>query len=37
MFKEIKILTRDRNELIDITEKVEKVVNESGINTGICV
>jgi len=37
MFKEIKILTRERTELIDITAKVEDVVNKSGINTGICL
>jgi secondary thiamine-phosphate synthase enzyme len=37
MFKEIKISTTKRNELINITQEVEKVVNESGINTGICV
>ena len=37
MFKEIKILTRERNELIDITQEVEKVVNISGANSGICV
>jgi len=37
MFKEISIETKKRNELIDITAKVEDVVNNSGINTGICL
>ena len=37
MFKELKIDSTKRNELIDITVKVEDVVNKSGINTGICL
>ena len=37
MFKEIKIETTKRNELIDITSQVEEIVNSSGINTGICL
>jgi secondary thiamine-phosphate synthase enzyme len=37
MFKELKIESKKRNELISITAKVENVVNNSGINTGICV
>jgi secondary thiamine-phosphate synthase enzyme len=37
MFKELKILTKEKNELINITAKVEDVVNKSGINTGICL
>ncbi len=37
MFKEIKIETTKRNELIDITSKVEEVVVASGFQTGICV
>jgi len=37
MFKELKILTKERNELINITDNVEDVVNKSGINTGICL
>lgn len=37
MFKEINLSTNKKNELIDITSKVELTVNLSGINTGICV
>ena len=37
MFKEIKLETSKRNELIDITSQVEEIVNSSGINTGICL
>jgi len=37
MFKEINILTRERNELVDITSKVQEVVIASGFETGICV
>lgn len=35
--REIEIKTKTRNELIDITPQVEKVVEESGIAEGICV
>jgi secondary thiamine-phosphate synthase enzyme len=37
MFKEIKISTSKKNEMIDITSSVEKVVNASGSDSGICV
>ena len=33
----IEIKTRARNELVDITQQVEKVVEEAGIAEGICV
>ena len=35
--REIEVKTKARNELIDITSQVEKVVEESGIAEGICV
>ncbi|OGP84440.1 MAG: hypothetical protein A2Z08_08705 [Deltaproteobacteria bacterium RBG_16_54_11] len=35
--RDIQVKTRARNELIDITPQVEKVVEESGIAEGICV
>ena len=35
--REIQVKTKARNELIDITPQVEKVVEESGIAEGICV
>ena len=35
--QEIQVKTKARNELIDITPQVEKVVEESGIAEGICV
>jgi secondary thiamine-phosphate synthase enzyme len=35
--KEIEIRTKARNELVDITQQVEKVVQKSGIAEGICV
>jgi secondary thiamine-phosphate synthase enzyme len=34
---EIQVKTRARNELVDITGQVEKVVGESGVAEGICV
>jgi len=37
MFKEIKVSTTKRNELIDITSQVQEVVIASGFETGICV
>lgn len=37
MLKVLNLRTSRRNELIDITEEVRKVVRESGINSGICV
>jgi secondary thiamine-phosphate synthase enzyme len=35
--KEIQVKTRARNELVDITPQVERVVEESGVAEGICV
>ena len=35
--REIQVKTKTRNELIDITQQVEKVVEEAGIAEGICV
>ena len=37
MFKQIELKTTKRNELVDITSKVEAVANASGIYAGICV
>ena len=34
---EIQVKTKARNELVDITGQVEKVVEESGVAEGICV
>jgi secondary thiamine-phosphate synthase enzyme len=35
--KEIQVKTKARNELVDITPQVEKVVEASGVTEGICV
>jgi secondary thiamine-phosphate synthase enzyme len=35
--QEIQVKTTTRNELVDITPQVEKVVEESGVTEGICV
>lgn len=35
--KEIQVKTKTRNDLVDITTQVEKVVEESGVSEGICV
>ena len=35
--KEIQVKTTTRNELVDITLSVERVVEESGVSEGICV
>jgi secondary thiamine-phosphate synthase enzyme len=35
--QEIQVKTKARNELVDITPQVEKVVKESGVVEGICV
>ncbi len=35
--RKMEIKTRARNELVDITQQVEKVVEEAGIAEGICV
>ncbi len=35
--QEIQVKTTTRNELVDITPQVEKVVEESGVGEGICV
>ena len=37
MIKEIALKTSRRIELVDVTEKVEKAVAESGIKEGLCV
>jgi secondary thiamine-phosphate synthase enzyme len=37
MFKEINIRTNKKNELIDITSKVQEVVNISNVGSGLCV
>ena len=37
MIKEISLSTKERNELIDVTSEVKKIVNESGIKEGLCV
>ena len=37
MIKEISISTKERNELIDITSEVKRIVKESGIQEGLCV
>ena len=36
MLKEILITTKKRNELIDITDKIQKIVSESGTCSGSC-
>ncbi len=36
-FKEIRISTKRRREIVNITEEVQKFVNESKINNGICL
>jgi secondary thiamine-phosphate synthase enzyme len=35
--REIQVKTKARNELMDITAQVEKIIEESGITDGICV
>ena len=35
MFKVIEVKTNKRNELVDITQKVQKVIDESGVKDGI--
>jgi secondary thiamine-phosphate synthase enzyme len=37
LFEELNICTRNRTELIDITDKVEGYVNDSDIKNGICL
>ena len=37
MFKEFEIPTKDRYELIDITDKVEEIVKQSNIKTGLAL
>ena len=37
MIKEISLLTKERNELIDITSEITQIVKESGVKEGICV
>jgi len=36
-FKELKISTSGRYELVDITSEVERAVNDSGIKNGVCL
>jgi len=36
MTKEMTVRTKKRNEFIDITGEVERIVEESGVNEGIC-
>ena len=36
-FKELKISTSGRYELVDITSEVERAVNDSGIKNGMCL
>ncbi|MBI2671290.1 YjbQ family protein [Candidatus Woesearchaeota archaeon] len=36
MFKEVTINTKNNEEIVDITEKVERLVKESNLNEGIC-
>lgn len=37
LFNEIYVKSRERIELIDITNEIEKIVNESGVKNGFCV
>ncbi|MCD6446190.1 YjbQ family protein [Candidatus Bathyarchaeota archaeon] len=37
LFKEIQIQTNERTEIIDITGKVEDIINRSEITNGLCV
>lgn len=37
MLKELVIKTNQREEIIDITNNLEEIINEAGINSGICV
>lgn len=37
LLKEIKIKSKERNELIDITNQIEKIISESKTKSGICV
>ncbi|MBT1247271.1 MULTISPECIES: secondary thiamine-phosphate synthase enzyme YjbQ [unclassified Thermosipho (in: thermotogales)] len=37
MLYSFEVMTRSRNSLIDITEKVNKVVKDSGVKSGVCV
>lgn len=37
MIREIKLQTRERYQLVDITSKVEELVKKSGIEEGICL
>ncbi len=36
MIKEIKVVSSGSSQMIDITSKVQEVVRESGINSGLC-
>lgn len=37
LFNEIYLRSHERIELIDITDKVEKIVRESGVKNGFCI
>ena len=37
MFKEFKVQTTKKREIIDITEKVRQIIKSSGINQGVCI
>lgn len=37
MFKEFKVQTTKKREIIDITEKIRQIIKSSGINQGICI
>ena len=36
-FSEIKISTNERTQLVDVMERVEKIVGDSGVENGICL
>jgi secondary thiamine-phosphate synthase enzyme len=36
MLHYIHVSSRDRNELIDITDRVEEIVRQSGVSSGVC-
>jgi secondary thiamine-phosphate synthase enzyme len=37
MLKEISVESKERNQLIDITDKVQAIISESKVSSGICV
>ena len=36
MIKYINVKSRTRNEFIDITEKIQEMVTDAGVNSGVC-